>query len=155
MPTKIVLGSDHGGYTLKEAISAYLTEKKVVFLDLGTSNANESVDYPEIAFQVAEQVAKNSSYQGILICGTGIGMSIAANKIKGIRAALCHNEYTATMAKQHNDANILVLGARVLTIAEGIAIVAQWRAATFAGDRHRRRLEQIKRRENQPAQELS
>lgn len=107
---KITIASDHAGYKLKEELKEYLTELGYEPEDLGT-NSEESVDYPDYAKKGAEQVAKENN-KGILICGSGIGMSMAANKVKGIRAALCHNEYTAKVAREHNDANILCLGAK-------------------------------------------
>ncbi|MFA5928516.1 MAG: ribose 5-phosphate isomerase B [Candidatus Margulisiibacteriota bacterium] len=144
MPTRIAIGSDHGGYELKNALASHLKKIGVEVLDLGTMNAEGSVDYPDFAVKVAEYVNKDADNKGILICGTGIGMSIAANKIKGIRAALCHDEYTAEMAKRHNNANILVLGGRVLNAVQGAAIVDKWLGSEFDGDRHARRLEKIK-----------
>ncbi|MEA2038081.1 MAG: ribose 5-phosphate isomerase B [Nanoarchaeota archaeon] len=111
--SKIIIGSDHAGFKLKEDIKKYLTELKYEIEDLGT-NSEESVDYPLIAQKVAKKVTETKAI-GILICGTGIGMSITANRFKGIRAAVCYDELTAKMAKEHNDANILCLGSRTQT----------------------------------------
>ncbi|MFC1595903.1 ribose 5-phosphate isomerase B [Candidatus Margulisiibacteriota bacterium] len=144
MSNRIVVASDHGGFELKKAIIAHLNKIGYEANDLGAINAQDSVDYPDFAIRVAEYVNNDEDNKGILICGTGIGMSIAANKIKGIRAALCHDEYTAEMAKRHNNANVLVLGGRVLTEEKGTAIVDKWLGSKFDGDRHMRRLEKIK-----------
>jgi ribose 5-phosphate isomerase B len=138
---KIAIASDHGGYELKEQIKSILQTLNVAFEDFGTNN-QDSVDYPDFAERVAREVQKGS--RGILCCGTGIGMSIAANKFKGVRAALCHDEFTARMSRQHNDANILVLGGRVQLASQTIpAIVQGWLETQYEGGRHQRRLEKI------------
>ncbi|MBN1502422.1 ribose 5-phosphate isomerase B [Candidatus Woesearchaeota archaeon] len=137
----IYLGSDHGGFKLKESIKSFLDNKNIKYEDMGTHN-EESCDYPDIAKIVANQVAEKNAL-GILVCGTGIGMSIAANKIKGIRAALCHNEYTAEMARKHNDANILCLGGRVLQKDIALKIVDIFINTEFDGGRHKRRVDKI------------
>ncbi|MCK5826232.1 MAG: ribose 5-phosphate isomerase B [Desulfuromusa sp.] len=138
----LVLGSDHGGYELKTAILEMLQEKAVECTDLGT-NSSASVDYPDFAAKVASAVSSGEAQLGILICGTGIGMSISANKFSGVRAALVHDEFTAQMAREHNNANILVMGGRVLTPEKGKKLVEVWLAAEFAGGRHQQRLDKI------------
>ncbi len=140
---RIALGSDHGGYNLKETIKKYLEEQSIVTHDFGTFNA-QKVDYPDYACQVAKAVAAGEYDRGILCCGTGIGISIAANKIPGIRAALCHDTFSARASREHNDANILALGERVIGPGLALDIVAVWLATGFNGGRHARRLEKIK-----------
>lgn len=144
----LALGSDHGGYRLKETIKEYLDEIGVAYRDFGAFNA-ETTDYPDYAYKVATAVAAGECERGILCCGTGIGVSITANKVLGIRAALCHDTFSARAAREHNDANILTMGERV--IGPGLAkdIVAAWMAAGFSGGRHARRLEKIKAIEKQ------
>ncbi len=138
---KIAIASDHGGFDLKEQIKKVLNTLGYEYEDLGTTG-NESVDYPEYAVEVARKVQQGS--RGILCCGTGIGMSITANKFKGVRAALCHDIYTARMSREHNDANILVLGGRVKHSAEQVAaMVKTWLETEFEGGRHQRRLDKI------------
>ncbi|MFA6694128.1 MAG: ribose 5-phosphate isomerase B [Bacillota bacterium] len=146
MQGKIALGSDHGGFELKEAIRKNFEEKKVAYEDYGCFNF-ESVDYPDIAFRVGESVAEKKHPLGILICGTGIGMSIAANKVTGIRAALVADCYSAKMAREHNDSNILVLGGRVLGQGLALDIVDTFLKAEFTGGRHSGRLKKISDRE--------
>lgn len=138
----IAIGSDHGGFHLKEDIKAFLTEKNIDYRDVGTFST-ESVDYPDFALKVAKAVTSGECDKGIVICGTGIGVSIAANKVKGIRAALCHDVFSAKMSREHNDANVLAMGERV--IGRGLArmIVDTWLNAKFAGGRHSRRVEKI------------
>ena len=143
MKQQLFIGSDHGGYELKTALVNYLSKKNIETEDLGTYNATESVDYPSFAESIASKVISTQNSLGILVCGTGIGMSIAANKIPKIRAALCHNTYTAEMSKRHNNANILVLGGRILSEEDGIVILEKWLQTPFDGDRHQRRLDQI------------
>ena len=118
----IAIGSDHGGYKLKEEIKKYLEEKRIEYKDLG-SMSEERVDYPNIAKEVAKCVQSKECEKGILICRSGIGMSMVANKFKGIRCALCHNEYTAKYARLHNNSNILAIGADDVTINEAICIL--------------------------------
>lgn len=139
---KIALGADHGGFELKEFIKNYLQEKGYDVVDCGTYN-EKSVDYPDYAEKVAAEVNGKSVDFGMLFCGTGIGISIAANKIDGIRAALCHDSYTAKMSKLHNNANILVLGGRVLGKSLAIDIVDTYINAEFEGGRHQGRLDKI------------
>lgn len=138
----IVIGSDHGGLSLKEAVTRYLVGRDIQISDIGTDNG-DSVDYPRFGLKVAEMVASGSADLGILVCGTGIGMSIAANKVPGIRAALATDVFMGRMAKEHNNANILVLGGRVLDEKEACDIVAAWLDSTFEGGRHQGRLDQI------------
>lgn len=139
---RIALGSDHGGFDLKEAIKERLSGKGVDFKDFGTLNS-DSVDYPDFAQKVAEAVASGEFDQGILCCGTGIGISIAANKVPGIRAALCGDCFSARMAREHNDANILCMGGRVTGTGLALEIVESWLEAGFQGGRHQRRVDKI------------
>jgi ribose 5-phosphate isomerase B len=138
----IVVGSDHGGFGLKTAIKELLIERGITVEDLGTENGN-SVDYPDFGEKVAREVSAGKAEKGILICGTGIGMSIVANKFPGVRAALVTDPFMARMAKEHNNANILVLGERVLAESEAREIVATWLDAAFEGGRHQGRLDKI------------
>jgi len=138
----IVIASDHGGLNLKDEIKALLSERGVACQDLGT-NSGDSVDYPDFGAEVARRVSTASADLGILVCGTGIGMSIVANKFPGIRAALATDVFMATMAKEHNNANILVLGGRVIDGATARAMVAAWLDTAFAGGRHQARLDKI------------
>ena len=143
----IAIGSDHGGYKLKEEIKKYLDEKEIKYKDYGTMN-EEAVDYPNIAKEVAQAVQANKCDSGILICRSGIGMSITANKFKGIRCAACHNEYTAKYAKLHNNSNILAIGADDVTTNEAICILRMWLATKYEGGRHEERLKIIEEIEN-------
>lgn len=138
----IVIGSDHGGYELKEQVKDLLAELGHEITDVGC-HSPESVDYPDIAQELSARVVAKSSKCGILICGTGIGMSIAVNRDERIRAALCHDEYTARMSREHNDANVLCLGARVSGLGVADAIVRAWLSTEFAGGRHQRRIEKF------------
>ena len=140
---KIALGADHGGYELKEKIKQHLAKKEgIEVIDFGT-NSTESVDYPKYGHLVAKSVVDKEVDFGILVCTTGVGISIAANKINGIRAALCHNEYTARLSRLHNDANIIALGARVLGEDLGLACVETFINTEFEGGRHARRVGKI------------
>jgi ribose 5-phosphate isomerase B len=138
----IVIGSDHGGLGLKTALTQYLEKRNIQVANAGT-DSETSVDYPEFGLKVAEMVASGAAERGILVCGTGIGMSIAANKVPGVRAALVTDVFMARMAKEHNNANILVLGGRVLEDQEACVLVGAWLDATFEGGRHQGRLDQI------------
>lgn len=138
----IAIGSDHGGYKLKEEIKKYLDEKEIKYKDYGTMS-EEAVDYPNIAKEVAEAVQSNQCDSGILICRSGIGMSIVANKFKGIRCASCHDENTAKYAKLHNNSNILAIGADDITTNEAICILRMWLATEYEGGRHEERLKII------------
>lgn len=139
---KIAIGSDHAGFEEKEKIKKTLDEIGVEYEDLGT-NSTESVDYPTFGAKVGKAVASGAFEQGIVVCGSGIGIAIAANKIKGVRAAQAWNEETARLARQHNDANVLSIGARVIPEAEIPKIVKAWFDAKFEGGRHERRVEEI------------
>ncbi len=141
---KIAIGSDHAGFDLKEIIKNHLQEKDIDIIDVGT-HTKESVDYPVFGEKVAETVQKREADFGIVICGTGIGISISANKVKGIRAALCTNEYMARMARRHNDANVLALGARVLGTDLALSIVDTFLSTEFEGGRHERRVHLIEK----------
>ncbi len=137
----VFIGSDHGGYELKEQVKSFLKEIGVDIEDLGTYSL-DSCDYPDIARKVALNVAKNKE-KGILICGSGIGMSIAANKVKGIRCALCHDAYTAEYSRRHNDANIIAFGGRTTGVEIAKQMVKIFLFTEFDGGRHQRRVEKI------------
>jgi ribose 5-phosphate isomerase B len=139
----IVLGADHGGFMLKEHIKKYLKANDIPHRDFGT-HSEASTDYPDYALKVAQVVADDPDSIGILCCGTGIGMSIAANKVKGIRAALCNDLFCAEMSRKHNDANILCLGARVIDTKLGLDIVETFLNTEFEGGRHSKRLNIIR-----------
>ena len=138
----IVIASDHAGVVLKARIVELIGEAGLEVRDLGPGDTT-SVDYPDFAHALAETVAAGEAERGILICGTGIGMSMAANKYEGIRAALCHDEYTARLSREHNDANVLCLGDRVIGkgVAEGIVKI--WLSTTFSGGRHQIRIDKF------------
>lgn len=137
---KIAIGCDHGGLDLKNLIAVRLEEEGFEIRDMGTFS-EESVDYPDFSNKVCQCVRSGECERGILICGTGIGMSIAANRYREIRAALCHEAFTARMSREHNDANILCLGARVVGTEVALDIVRVWATTEFAGGRHQRRLD--------------
>lgn len=139
---KIVIGADHGGYQAKVAVIEYLTAQGYKVEDLGT-HSEESCDYPDVAHKVGQAVAKAEFDLGILICGTGIGMSLAANKVPSIRAALCQDTYSARMARAHNDSNVLCLGARVVGLGLMMDIVDTYLEGSFTGGRHALRVEKI------------
>jgi len=140
---KIFIGSDHGGFELKEILREYLASQNHEVSDEGCFST-DSVDYPDIAKKVSKKVLENKNSKGILMCGTGIGISISANKIKGIRAALCGNEYMAKMAREHNDANILCLGGRVIGSELGKSIIDTFLKNKFNDEeRHKRRVEKM------------
>lgn len=148
---KLYIGSDHAGYELKEKIVTALTAEGIEIEDFGTSN-EESCDYPDIGLKVAEAVVAGDDNQGLLICGTGVGMAIAANKVPGVRAALAFNTYVAQYAKEHNNANILVLPGRVIGKDMALAMIHAWKNSRFSGDRHQRRLDKINAIEKKYAQ---
>jgi ribose 5-phosphate isomerase B len=148
---KIALGADHAGYELKDKIKQHLQQKGIEIQDQGT-NSSESVDYPDFARLVGQFVSRRRVDLGILVCGSGIGMAIAANKVEGVRAANVSSEYEAQMSREHNDANVLALGARTLNLDQALAIVDTWLAASFAGGRHERRVEKIAQIEKEEAQ---
>ncbi len=147
MDKKIAIASDHAGRELKDDLIEFLKEMGMETVDMGV-NSNASVDYPDYGTPLAEKVSKGETEKGVLICGTGIGMSILANKFRGVRAALVSDVYTARMAKEHNDANVLVIGGRI--VGKGLAreILKTWLAARFEGGRHQRRLDKITEAEN-------
>ncbi|MGE4282116.1 MAG: ribose 5-phosphate isomerase B [Clostridia bacterium] len=138
----IAIGSDHGGFELKEEIKKYLQQQGYQLKDFGVDRP-DSVDYPDIAHPVCMAVLNGECEKGILICGTGIGISIAANKIKGIRAALCGDCFSAKMAKEHNNANVIALGGRVTGPSLAAEIVQSWLNAEFQGGRHQARVDKI------------
>jgi len=140
---KLVMAADHGGFKLKEELKAYLLKKDAYeILDLGTYS-EESVDYPDYGRQAAEKIVAGDAERGIIICGTGIGISIAANKVAGARAALCHSVYDAIMTRKHNDSNLLALGGRTTTEDIAKTIVDAWLETDFEGGRHQKRLDKI------------
>lgn len=139
---KIAIGCDHGGITLKDSIVNYLEERGVQIEDFGTFGT-ESVDYPDYAYKVARSVADGRADKGILMCGTGIGISIAANKVNGIRCALCYNTETARLTALHNDSNILAMGGRVIDSDTAVDIVKTWLDTPFEGGRHINRINKI------------
>jgi ribose 5-phosphate isomerase B len=140
---KIAIASDHAGYEEKERLKPLLNELGIQYEDLGTFS-EESVDYPGYARRVSDEVAAGNVDQGLLVCGSGTGMAIVANKVPGVRAAVAWNEETARLAREHNDANVLSLGARVTPPEELPKIVRAWFAAKFAGGRHTQRVEEIR-----------
>ncbi len=142
----IAVGSDHAGFNLKQAVKEFCVELGHNCEDFGATGT-ESVDYPDFAFSVADAVAGGRFDQGILICGSGIGMSIVANKVPGIRAALCHDTFSAKGARQHNNANILCMGERVIGVGLAREIVAAYLASEFEGGRHAGRLKKMHSRE--------
>ncbi len=144
---KIALASDHGGFELKEIVREYLTEKGYEIMDLGTYNT-DSVDYPDYGLKAGQEVASGNVDRGIVICGTGIGISISANKVKGIRCALCHDVYSAEMTRAHNDSNVLAMGGRVVGRDLALRIVKAWVESDFEGGRHARRIDKITEYEN-------
>ena len=137
---KIAIGSDHAGYSLKEEIKRHLVSHDI--MDMGT-HSTESCDYPDFIAPVGEAVRDGDADLGIVICGSGIGASLVANKVHGIRAALCFNGYMAEMSRKHNNANVLALGARVIGLDIAINIVDTWLATGFEGGRHQRRVDKI------------
>ena len=140
---QIVVGSDHAGFRLKETVRCHLVEAGHDVEDLGVEREIPGADYPEIAFRLAEAVSLGRAARGILVCGSGIGMSIAANKVQGVYAALCHSPFEARLSRQHNNANVLALGGRILGEGLALEIVDTWVNTAFEGDRHFRRFRQI------------
>lgn len=138
----IAIASDHGGFELKEKVKEHLRERNVKFVDLGT-NSTESVDYPVYGKACAEAVASGKADRGIVICGTGIGISIAANKVKGIRCGLCTSVEMAKLTRQHNNANMLAMGGRILETETAFAIVDAFLDTEFEGGRHKRRTDML------------
>lgn len=140
---KVILSADHAGVTIRNEVKNLLEEMKIEYVDEGCA-CSDSVDYPDFALPTAEKVAKGEFDRGILICGTGIGMSIAANKVKGIRCALVHDVYSAKLTRQHNDSNVLAIGERVVGPGLAREIVKVWLETEFEGGRHERRVSKIK-----------
>lgn len=140
--SKIALGCDHGGYELKTYVERFLSKNGYSYKDFGTFDS-KSIDYPEIAKTVSTAVTNGSYGKGILICGTGLGVCVAANKTKGIRATTCHDTYSARMSRAHNDANILTMGGRVVGRDLALDIVETWLNTEFEGGRHKRRIDSI------------
>lgn len=142
---KIAIGSDHAGYALKQKVLAFLKKKRITARDFGTYS-EESCDYPDFAYPVARAVAKKRFDRGILICGSGVGVSITANRVKGVRAVNVNDLYTARQSREHGDSNVLCLAGRRLAPAKALKIAALWLATPFSGDpRHLRRLKKIDR----------
>ena len=137
-----VVGSDHGGLTVKIAVITLLKQRGAQVIDAGPSDT-ASVDYPDFGIKVAGMVSRGEADQGVLVCGTGIGMSIVANKFPGVRAALVTDEFMARMSREHNNANVLVLGGRVVDVPTAAKLVIAWLDATFEGGRHQSRLDKI------------
>lgn len=146
---RIALGADHAGFQAKESIKRYLESAGYGVSDAGTWS-EESVDYPDFAIEVARRVGRGQDDLGILVCGTGIGMAMAANKIGGVRAGVAHDALTARMSREHNDANVLAVGARVLSERQIIEVVATFLGAQFAGGRHQRRVDKISELDQEP-----
>lgn len=145
----LAIGCDHGGIHLKETVKEFLTSENIAFQDMGTYS-EASVDYPDFAKKVAEAVVSGACEKGILICGTGIGISIAANKFHGIRAALCSECFSARMSREHNDANVLCMGERVIGKGVALDVVKVWLETPFAGGRHAARVQKIHLLEEKP-----
>lgn len=140
---KVVLGADHAGYGLKEELKEVLRQEEVEFLDIGTMNGDESVDYPDFAEAVARKVVSGEFDRGIIVCGTGVGVAIAANKVTGIRAANCNDTVCARFSREHNDANVLTVGSRIIGPAVAQEILRTWLKTDFEGGRHARRVDKI------------
>jgi len=140
--TVVALGADHAGFPLKEDLKTWLIARGYDVVDLGTQSA-ESVDYPDFAVAVGGAITAGKADRGVIVCGTGIGMAMAANKVPGVRAAACSDAFTARMSREHNDANVLALGARVTSREAAIEILEIWLGAEFAGGRHARRVQKI------------
>ncbi len=147
---KIAIGADHAGFELKEKIRQRLLGQGIEVADEGTHSV-DSVDYPDFARKVGEAVARQRADYGILVCGSGIGMAMAANKVPGVRAANVTSEFEAQMSREHNDANVLALGSRILQEAAAFQIVDKWLHTAFAGGRHVRRVEKISQIEREEA----
>lgn len=139
----ILVGSDHAGFEMKEYVKQYLTKKNIHFTDSGAVEFNKDDDYPIMAFKLAHQISSGKFSRGILLCGTGIGASIAANRVKGVRAALCTSPELAKMSRLHNNSNVLVLGGRTTTTEMVTKIIDAWLDSSFEGGRHQKRIEQL------------
>jgi ribose 5-phosphate isomerase B len=145
---KLIIASDHAGLELRRELVALLTEKGIAFEDVGPTTT-ESVDYPDFAKNVAKSVSEGRHTHGVLVCGTGIGMSIVANKYRGVRAALCTTEFEARMARAHNDANVLCVGQRVVGVGVARSILEVFLATPFEGGRHQKRIDKIREAESE------
>ena len=145
---RVAVACDHGGFALKARVVKTLEELGAEVVDLGTNSADVSVDYPEYGYKAGRAVADGECDLGVIMCGTGIGISIAANKVKGVRAAVVTNTYMAKLTKNHNNANIIALGGRVISEDEAEAIVRAWYTAEYEGGRHQRRLDIISKIED-------
>ncbi|NCA67232.1 MAG: ribose 5-phosphate isomerase B [Clostridia bacterium] len=139
---RIAIGCDHGGIVLKPAIIEYLSNNGIDYTDFGT-DSTESCDYPDFAVKVADAVVKKVADKGILLCGTGIGITIAANKVRGIRAAVVSDEFSASACAEHNNANILGLGGRIVSPEKAVKLVSLWLNTSYAGGRHQKRIDKI------------
>ena len=139
---KVSLASDHAGFNLKERVKKFLIKKKIIVIDLGPKN-NNSVDYPDYAKKVARNVSSKKSNMGILVCGSGTGMAMSANKFKKIRAAVCYNKASTRLSRQHNNANIMALGARLTKKSDAIKLVNVFLNTKFEGGRHLRRVNKV------------
>ena len=142
----VALGCDHAGWELKERLKAWLIQTGHQVLDFGT-HSPDPVDYPDYALQVADSVASGKAERGVLVCGTGIGMAMVANKVPGVRAAFCPDPFTARLSREHNDANVLTLGGRLMGREMAIEILGIWLATPFEGGRHNRRIAKIREAE--------
>ena len=140
--TCIALGADHAGFRLKEDLKSWLVSEGYAVLDMGT-HGEESVDYPDYAVAVGHAVVTARAERGVLVCGAGTGMAMAANKVSGVRAAVCADAYTARLSREHNDANVLALGARIVATEAATSILRTWLGAAFEGGRHQRRLDKL------------
>jgi ribose 5-phosphate isomerase B len=141
---KIIIGADHGGFQLKEEVKNFLIKSNVKFIDIGNHIYDGNDDYPDFAIVVAEKISKVEADKGIIICGSGVGACIAANKFKGVRACVCHDSYSAHQGVEHDDMNILCLGGRIVGIEPAKEIVSAFLQAKFSGEeRHKRRLEKV------------
>lgn len=146
---KVAIGCDHGGFVLKARVVKTLEDLGAQVVDMGTFDADVSVDYPEYGYKVGKAVASGECDLGVVMCGTGIGISIAANKVKGVRAAVVTNTYMARLTKNHNNANVIALGGRVISEDEAEDIVRTWYTAEYEGGRHQRRLDIISKIEDE------
>ncbi|MCA0313665.1 MAG: ribose 5-phosphate isomerase B [Candidatus Melainabacteria bacterium] len=138
----IAIGSDHAGFELKEAVRAFLEKEGHTVLDFGT-NSKDSCDYPDYARKVAQSVSQGESFRGVICCGSGIGVSIVANKVRRVRAALVHDKEQAMLSRQHNDANVLCLAGRSTKLSDLAGILSTWLSTEFEGGRHERRVKKI------------
>ena len=147
MAKPVALGADHGGFELKEAVKRHLEERGIEYRDFGT-HTGEAVDYPDIALPPCDAVVKGECSLALLFCGTGVGISLAANKVKGIRACVCSEPYTAKLSKMHNNSNVLAFGARVVGSEMAKMITEEWLDAKYEGGRHQRRVDMLMEIEN-------